>query len=59
MQKVIEGRMEGKQPRGRKKMEELLDDIRRGGTYFRLKRIENFGGERIKGPALEQNTQVM
>jgi len=34
---VIEGRMEGKRPRGRKRMA-MLDDLRKGRKYFSLKR---------------------
>ena len=34
---VIEGRMDGKRPRGRKRMM-LLDDVREGREYFSMKR---------------------
>ena len=34
---VIEGRMEGKRPRGRKRMM-LLDDIKDGRSYYKTKR---------------------
>ena len=56
---VIEGRAEGKRPRGRKRMM-MLDDIKQGQTYHTMKRaaLNREGWRRLThaGPASGQNT---
>ena len=56
---VIEGRAEGKRPRGRKRMM-MLDDIKQGQTYHAMKRaaLNREGWRRLThaGPASGQNT---
>jgi len=52
LQSTLEGRMEGEQPRGRKRIR-MMDDIRKGSTYAVMRRrVENReGGSRHEEPA--------